>query len=446
MRQAVVGAGHVGLVAAACLAEQGSEVVAIDFPERIAALERGALGFSEPELAERLARARSTGRLTFSASIADSAGSDVVWIAVPTHGARRGLYADDVESVVEQLGDHAQELSIIAVKSTLPLGATRRIAGRVPSCADMLLYVPEFLRQGTAVRDFTMPSKIVVGGPTNSAKRLLDILRPSCLTFVTNWDTAEMAKLAHNSYNALRISFMNSITMVSSGHDVSVDTVSRTLSKDHALHSRYLAPGLSYGGRCLPHAVDYLDGLEQARPYDTGLFHAIAQVNRERVRHLADQLSDALGGLRGRHVSLWGISYKAGSDDLANSATLMLARALALQGASVSMLDPEISSDAIVSLGYLPAKSAEDALRDADAVIVLTRSRDFASVPGELLALAARRCVIVDVVRALPQWPPGESGVRPRESADNTDRASEHAGSMSQVQLTAGSVRPARGD
>jgi len=403
---AVIGLGHVGLVLAVCLAELGYHVIGVDFPSVIELVNTGTPPFFEPQLSDMLSYHIRKQNLQATTRMEDVSNTRLIWITVGTTLLADGsLDIDNVERIVRQLENLCSKDVVIAIKSTMPVGACRFIAGTLSKDGPHLVYNPEFLREGTAIYDFFNPGKIVVGADYAQDFEFLAAIYISlgCTPIHTSWENAELIKLSHNALNALHISFFNELALATDDMDVSLHVVSQALRIDQATLSQYLQPGFSYGGSCLPYTVRYLEHLAESRGYAAPLLHAVAVVNENRIHHLVNKLSKAIGGLAGQSIALWGMAYKAPTDDLRNSPSVRLAQQLLVAGAEVWTFDPFVEVDRLMEFGCKVCHTLEESLNYASALVVLTRCSIFASVPASTIFNAIPRERVFDIVGALPQ-------------------------------------------
>lgn len=406
VRVAVLGTGHVGLVVAACLADMGYHVTGVDLPATVELLNQGKVSFFEPGLQEKVASHVRRGHLRFTDQLEDAVDSRVILIAIGTKQSEDGaIHIHDIERTVVKLGHLCSNDTVIAIKSTLPVGACRRLADQIPDGGPAVVYNPEFLREGSAIQDFFQPGKIVLGsGPRGGIESLMTIYRSfPCSPVCTNWETAEIIKLAQNALNALHISFLNEVALTVEGLNASLDLIGEVLREDLLSLQRYLNTGFSYGGACLPSDTAYLGYLARRRGYPAPLIHAIAEVNDLRVDYLLRAISKSLGELKGRRIALWGLSYKEETDDLRNSPSVTLAKMLQEAGAFVSVFDPHVDQSRIKALDCITSMSALQTLGEADALVVLTRCPEFEAVPAAEINSAIDPERIFDPVGALPQ-------------------------------------------
>ncbi|MDP9074058.1 MAG: nucleotide sugar dehydrogenase [Actinomycetota bacterium] len=289
---------------------------------------------------------------------------------------------------------------MLAVKSTMDIGACRRLAARLPSSGPSLVYNPEFLRQGSALSDFLHPAKAVIGADNTCASAAVrDVLEPLSPDPVkTDWETAELIKLAHNAFNALRISFVNELTMIATGSGASVEVAAAALVADVENLNRYLRPGFSYGGTCLSQSIESLRMTGMVANYQTPLLNALEAVNEQRFERTAAAILAAVPGGR---VAIWGMTYKADVDDRIASPGATLAAYLAERGVEVHTYDPRVDNGH--AGGYKVCASIAESLVAADALVATVAHPEFAVVPAGQILDAVGRESVFDLVGALPQ-------------------------------------------
>ncbi len=408
MRISVVGCGYLGAVHAASMAELGHEVVGIDVDERkTAALNEARAPFYEPGFEELLARTLATGRLRFSTDIADAAGAQVHFVCVGTP-QKRGEYAADlrfVEAAAESLLQVLAPGELVVGKSTVPVGTAARLAElvttKVPGA--MLVWNPEFLREGFAVQDTLNPDRLVYGLPAGedrqTAEQVLDevyapIVARRTPKVVTDYATAEMVKTAANSFLATKISFINAMAELCEATGADVKQLADAIGFDDRIGRKFLNAGLGFGGGCLPKDIRAF----MARAGELGADQALTflrevdNINmRRRIRmvELAREVCD--GSLLGKHIAVLGAAFKPDSDDIRDSPALNVAAQLQLQGAVVCVTDPaavENSRRQWPQLDY--SDTPEEAAARADAVLVLTEWRQYRELDpvafGEVVA------------------------------------------------------------
>jgi UDPglucose 6-dehydrogenase len=413
MRVSVIGCGYLGAVHAAAMAELGHDVVGIDVDvDKITTLSAAKAPFFEPGFDELLDRTVSTGRLRFSTDMSAAAGSTVHFLCVGTP-QKRGEYAADlryVESGIESLLAVLHPGDIVVGKSTVPVGTAARLAERIAEQVPeaLLVWNPEFLREGFAVQDTLHPDRLVYGLPSGPegerARRILDdvyvaLLAEGVPQVITDYATAEMVKTAANSFLATKISFINAMAELCEATGADVKQLADAIGYDDRIGRKFLNAGLGFGGGCLPKDIRAF----MARAGELGADQALTflrevdNINmRRRIRmvELAREVCD--GSLLGKRIAVLGAAFKPDSDDIRDSPALNVAAQLQLQGAVVRVTDPaaiENSRRQWPQLGY--AATAEEAAERADAVLVLTEWRQYRDLdPAVFGQLVARKRVL----------------------------------------------------
>jgi UDPglucose 6-dehydrogenase len=395
----VIGVGWVGLVTAACFAELGHQVVAVDIDAaKIEALRSGApLPIHEPGLAELVANNQE--RLTFTTEMDDVLGAArLLFCCVdtpPTYSGDADL--SRVETVVAALpdgGGHA-----LVMKSTVPAGTGGTIRRSKPE----LVYVscPEFLKEGSAVKDFLEPDRVVVGADPGSewaAHAVAEAYAPLGGAIVrTDLASAEMIKLASNAFLATKISFINEIANVCERVGADVNEVARGMGLDTRIGPQFLQAGIGYGGSCFPKDVSALKMLAGNTGYHFQLLNSVIEVNELQKRRVISKLSKHLGSLVGKRVALLGLAFKPNTDDMREASSLVLAARLQGEGASVVAYDPVAERPAGQLLPSVELRdSAIEALDGADAAILVTEWPEFSELVWEDLAGRMSNPLIVD--------------------------------------------------
>ncbi|NJD28382.1 MAG: nucleotide sugar dehydrogenase [Chloroflexi bacterium] len=415
----VVGLGYVGLVTAAGLAQVGHRVRGIDVDSRrIALLERGTLPFHEPGLDELVAANVADGRLTLEPDLqAAAAGADVIFVAVGTHDGNGGWQTDSILASLLAIARHAPPGSVVAVRSTLPPDSLDRLAARTRKArqaeqpgADLPLVLnPEFTREGTAVRDFLAPDRIVVGGLDDPTGRGTAVLRELYRSFeapilAVSGHDACLTKLGSNLFLATKISFANELARLCDRYGARVDDVVEGMSYDRRIGGSFLRPGVGFGGSCLPHQVAMTIRSFREDGDDLPLLASVDHINEHQRTRFVDLLDRLVGGLAGRHVALLGLTFKPGTDDLRDAPSLPIARALLDRGAAVSAADPMPAARrraAEIVPGLRGVDDAMDALVDADAVGLVTEWPEFRALDWSAAAVVLRGRVVVDGRNAL---------------------------------------------
>ena len=423
-RLSVVGTGYLGATHAVCMTELGYEVIGLDAdPTKIAKLASGEVPFFEPGLAELLQKNLDTGRLRFTTSWTEVAEfADVHFVCVGTP-QKRGEYAADLSYVEAAFGTLAPLLrpgALVVGKSTVPAGTAAWVADLVAALAPEpdaveVAWNPEFLREGFAVEDTLRPDRLVFGVRSPAAEaRLREVFAPvieaGCPVVVTDYATAELVKVAANSFLATKISFINAMAEVCEVVHADVTKLSEALGYDERIGRRFLQPGLGFGGGCLPKDIRAF----MARAGELGADQALAflkdvdAINMRRRARTVDLGRELLAGsFHGARVAVWGAAFKPNSDDIRDSPALDVAASIQQQGADVVVYDPAAMENARLLYPQLSyAATALEAARGADLVLLLTEWSEFREMdPGVLgTAVAARR--IVDGRNALdpPTW------------------------------------------
>jgi UDPglucose 6-dehydrogenase len=389
-------------------------------PGRANALARGRVPFHEPGLQAQVEDGVKSDHLrVVEAPPAAFLDSEATLVCVGTPMGQDGdADVSQVQSALQMIAAHGPGTDVV-IRSTLPLGASGRLAGWLGrSTLDGIATNPEFLRQGSAVADFRSPTRIVIGTADGSdtpagqtVRRLYrDIDAP---VIVTDFASAEMIKNTANAFLATKLSFMNEIADLCEAYGATVDDVIEGIGLDPRIGPSYLRPGIGFGGSCLPKELASLVRLAHGKGLVTPLLESAANSNDGRPARIVDRLSHLLGELRGARVTLLGLAFKANTDDLRYSPALGLAAALSARGAIVVAHDPAVPADAPgVPQEVHQAQSVEEAIEGSDLVIIATEWPEYASLDWAELATLARRPVLYDGRRLLPPGPSGARGWR----------------------------------
>ncbi len=394
----VVGVGWVGLVSAACFADLGHEVVALDIDEaKVEALRAGTVPIHEPGIEELLERNRD--RLRFTTSMDELlAAARLLFCCVdtpPTYSGDADL--SRVRAVVERLpegGDHA-----LVMKSTVPSGTGATIRRDRPSLA--YVSCPEFLKEGTAVADFLHPDRVVIGadpGDEWAADAVEGLYGPLGGELVrTDVASAEMIKLASNAFLATKISFINEIANVCEEVGADVAEVARGMGLDKRIGPSFLRAGIGYGGSCFPKDVSALKQLAGNSGYHFQLLNSVIEVNELQKRRVIGKLTKHLGSLVGKRIALLGLAFKPDTDDMREASSLVLSARLQGEGANVAGYDPVAERPAAELLPAVElCDSAEDALEGADAAILVTEWPEFRELDWKEIAGRMANPLVVD--------------------------------------------------
>lgn len=423
MRMSVIGCGYLGAVHAAAMASIGHEVVGIDVDEpKVTRLSRGEAPFFEPGLDDLLRGGIADGRLSFSTDMADAADAEVHFLAVGTPQSSDGDAADlrFVRAAVEALLPHLRPGDVVAGKSTVPVGTAEEISVRIVSTGATLVWNPEFLREGWAVHDTLTPDRIVVGAPDSDAgRRAAEVLRSAYRTaaetdtpfLVTDLATAELVKGAANAFLATKISFINAMAEIADAAGADVTLLAEALGHDSRIGRRYLGSGIGFGGGCLPKDIRAFAARAEAlgRGESVGFLREVDAINLRRRDRAVQLVVDALDGrVFGRRVAVLGAAFKPFSDDIRDSPALDVAVRLRGLGADVVVTDPAAIDNAEAAHPQLAyARETDDALREADAVVVVTEWDEYRRglTPTHAGSLVRQR-IVVDGRNCLdaPAW------------------------------------------
>ena len=395
----VFGAGWVGLVTGGCFAELGHQVIVRDvMPERIEALRAGSLPFHEADLPEVLERNRE--RITYTLDAGDLAGADAIFVCVQTPPTYSG--DADLSFVWSALDDlpASDERQILVMKSTVPVGTGEKVRAALEGRGlSNVGYVsnPEFLAEGHAVRDFLNPDRIVVGAFAEEDSAAVEALYAGIDAPVVRTDvaSAEMIKLAANAFLMTRISFINEIANVCEAVGADVVEVAKGVGLDHRLGPHFLRAGIGYGGSCFPKDSLALKQLASNSGYHFQLLAAVIEVNELQKRRVIQKLQKHLGKLRGKKIALLGLAFKAGTDDMREAPSLVLASRLLAEGAEVRAWDPVARPGELIK-GAVLHETVADAVRDADAAVIVTEWDELRSLASKEVRDAMARPLIID--------------------------------------------------
>lgn len=391
MKIAVVGTGYVGLVSGTCFAETGNDVICVDIDEaKVNEMRGGKIPIYEPHLDVLFERNINAGRLTFTTNLEEAIEeATLIFLALPTPPGEDGS-ADlsYVLGVARQLGKIIKNYKVIIDKSTVPVGTADKVHAAVAENAQVDFDVvsnPEFLREGFAVDDFMKPDRVVIGCSSARAEKLMNELykpfvRQGNPVIFMDEKSAELTKYAANSFLATKITFMNEVANFCELVGADVDKVRRGMGTDSRIGSRFLFPGIGYGGSCFPKDVQALHRSGQAADYEFGILTSVMAANELQKTVLFDPIRDYFGGdLKGKRIALWGLAFKPETDDIREAPALYMIDRLVEAGAEVVAFDPEAMDNIKGRIGDKIEYSENhmDALDNADALLICTEWQVF---------------------------------------------------------------------
>jgi UDPglucose 6-dehydrogenase len=416
MKICMIGAGYVGLVSAACFSDFGWTVTCVDKdPNRLADLKAGRSPIYEPGLEDLMERNVKAGRLIFTDVLGPAvADADVVFLAVGTPMRRGDGYADlsYVFAAVEEAAQHLDGFTVITTKSTVPVGTSREIERRLkakrPDADVAICSNPEFLREGSAIQDFTHPDRVLVGSDDARAQEIMErlykplALRGSPVMFVER-ESAELAKYAANAFLALKISFINEIADVCEAVGADVQEVASAIGKDRRIGDKFLHPGPGYGGSCFPKDVSALIRTAREARSPVSIIEQVERVNHERKLAMAVRIEAAAGGsVRGKTVAVLGVTFKPNTDDMRDAPSLVIVPMLQERGATVRACDPQGRRQAEPLLpGVAWCDGANEAADGADILVILTEWNEFRALDLETIKARMVGNTIVDLRNVL---------------------------------------------
>jgi UDPglucose 6-dehydrogenase len=409
MKIAVVGTGYVGLVAGACLAETGNDVICVDKDEaKLRMLRQGRVPIYEPGLAELVSRNKTEGRLSFTNQMTRAVrASQIIFIAVGTpQGEDGSADLQHVLNVAREIGKVMDGYKVIVNKSTVPVGTAERVRGiirRETTHPFSVVSNPEFLKQGAAVDDFMKPDRVVIGAEDPRGAELMEALykpftRTGAPIMVMDCASAELCKYAANALLATRISFMNEIANVCELFGADVDRVRQAVGSDRRIGPSFLFPGVGYGGSCFPKDVKALVHFSAEKKYDFRVLKAVEAVNESQKRVLVKKLEAHFGSLKGKTIAVWGLAFKPKTDDMREAPAIAIIQALLTAGAKIQAYDPEAQRIARGLFGnkIVYTSKSYDALKGADAMVLVTEWHEFREPDFERMRKLMRSPVIFD--------------------------------------------------
>lgn len=412
MRIAIIGAGYVGLVSGACLAEYGHEVTCVDKDQRkIAALGRGEMPIYEPGLSEIVTGNVALGRLRFTAKLSEGVkGAEAIFIAVGTP-SRRGDGLADLSFVYQAARDIAENISrfvVVITKSTVPVGTAdeieRIIRDRQPKLDFAVVSNPEFLREGVAITDFVNPDRIIIGSNDERATKVMTEIYsvlPDCRApiIVTSPRSAELTKYAANAFLATKLAFINEIADLCEHVGANVQDIATGIGLDNRIGAKFLNAGPGYGGSCLPKDTMALMQIAQSHQAPMRIVEAVTFVNEQRKRAMGRKVIAACGGMvRNKPIGILGLTFKPDTDDMREAPSIAIIQTLQDAGARVRAFDPVGENQAKLVLNDVSyAQDIYECALGAHALVIVTEWDCFRALDFERLRAVMQRPVIVDL-------------------------------------------------
>jgi len=391
MNICIIGTGYVGLVTGACLAEFGMNLVCVDNDlQKVALLRKGEISIYEPGLDDLVKKNMKEARLRFSSDLQEAVISSlVIFIAVGTPPREDGS-ADlsAVESVAKEIAQSMDGYKVIVVKSTVPVGTSRRLKHLIESHQSRpvpfdMVSNPEFLREGSAVQDFMRPDRVAIGAESEQSVAIMkDIYSALYLIetpfVITSLETAEMIKYATNAFLATKVTFINEVANLCERVGADVHHVSRAMGLDGRIGRKFLHPGPGYGGSCFPKDTRALSRLAQEKGYAFKILNAVIEVNEEQRQRMVNKIEERVGALRGKTIGILGLSFKPNTNDIRESSAITIIEILLEKGARVRAYDPAAMEEARAVLPDVEfGKDPYDVAQGCDALVLATEWNQF---------------------------------------------------------------------
>ena len=400
----VMGTGYVGLTTAVCFSELGHKVVGFDIDtKKVEMLTSGTSTIYEEGMSELIVKNLKIKNLVFTNSISHLTDCDFVFLCVPTPQDSDG--SADLSYVIKaakDLNGILKKNAILVTKSTVPVNAWKDIVMALDRKDVTIVSNPEFLREGTAISDFFHPDRIVVG--SNKLEKAQEVAnlyqQEKVATIVTDNSSAELIKYASNSFLAIKLTFVNEIAALCEAVGANANDVLQGMGQDSRIGSKYLQPGPGWGGSCFPKDVRALRVTAENNSMNMTLLSAALDSNEKTFRRIADKVESELGNsLIGKNICVWGLAFKAGTDDLRDSPSVAVIERLIGRGATVIAFDPVIKSANIKSLKVV--KSIEESYEAADAILLLTEWEEFKKINPESIKSRLKNLILIDTRNVL---------------------------------------------
>ena len=408
MKICIIGTGYVGLVTGACFAELGNDVFCVDSDKKkIESLKRSHVTIYEPGLEEITRRNIKEGRLSFSTSIKDGVKrSDVIFICVGTPSRENGepdLSA--LEIVSQEIARYIDSYKLIVEKSTVPVETGEWVKRTVDRFRNQkadfdIASNPEFLREGTAIEDFMHPDRIVIGVESEKAEKILsDLYKPlNAPLVVTDIKGAEIIKHASNSFLAMKISFVNALSVICEKAGADIKDVAEGIGLDKRIGKSFLNAGAGFGGSCFPKDLTAFIHIANRLGYRFDLLREVKRINEGQKDIIVNKISRLIWNVSGKTIGVWGLSFKPDTDDIRNSPSIDVISRLITQGAMVKVYDPKAMENTkrILKKGVIYCRNAYEAAKGSDCLVIMTEWNEFKKVDFKKLKALLKQPVVVD--------------------------------------------------
>ena len=411
MKISIIGTGYVGLVTGVCLSDFGLEVLCVDKDEKkIKTLNSGGMTIYEPNLKELLKKNITEGRLKFSNDLKFAIEqSQVIFIAVGTPSNNDGsANLKQIEEVARQIAEYINDYKVIVNKSTVPVGTAQKLKNivrkyQIKKYPFDIVSNPEFLREGSAVYDFTHPDKIVIGSESNKALDIMkEIYRPLYLLntpfVITNLETAEMIKYTCNAFLATKITFINEVANLCEKVGADVHQIAKAMGLDGRISPKYLHPGPGYGGSCFPKDTKALYHFASEKEYDFKVLDAVITANKRQREIMVEKIKRLVGNLKDKTIGILGLAFKPNTDDIRESASLDIIKLLLKEGARIKCYDPLAVGNTKKILPEIAYCSDEyETAQDSDALVIATEWNQFRNLNLLKIKKILKNPILIDL-------------------------------------------------
>ncbi len=402
MKISVIGAGYVGLVTAAGLSKIGHTVVCQDIDkEKIAELKKGQMPIYEEGLEEIIKDEMKKGRIEFTLDCKEAIDkSEIIFIAVGTPPLDSGeTDLRYIESVSKEIGGKTKADKTIVIKSTVPVGTSKKVKEWLGEKNKFeVVNNPEFLREGTAIKDFLEPDRIVIGGSEKACSLLKEVYAPiDCPVLCTDNESAEIIKYASNSFLATKISFINLVSRLCEKTSANIKDVAKGVGMDSRIGSKFLMAGLGYGGSCFPKDVDSFIYTAREKGLDFGLFEETHKINKEQRIMFFEKIKKELGDLNGKKIAVLGLAFKPNTDDMREAPSIDILKMLRKEKAEIHAYDPIAEENAKKSIdGLKTYPNIYETMDNADVLVILTDWAEFREMDFSKIKKLLKNPLIID--------------------------------------------------